>query len=132
MLVYRKVQKSEDPQNKKGRKTQINQPKQKYFVIIFQSSNLHGGRYFCILMEYRVNNVSQGNVQSVTLLKLNSFIRDELDNKIKNMLKTHVCQDNSSCLQVFFKIGLIKNFTEFTGKHLCWRPFLIKLQALVQ
>ena len=24
--------------------------------------------------------------------------------------------------QVFYKIGLLKNFAKFTGKHLCWRP----------
>ena len=35
----------------------------------------------------------------------------------------------SSCSQMFFKIGLFKNFANFTGKHLCWSLFLIKLQA---
>ena len=34
----------------------------------------------------------------------------------------------SSRLQMFFKIGSIKNFAIFTGKHLCWELFLIKLQ----
>ena len=33
----------------------------------------------------------------------------------------------SSCSQMFFKIG--KHFAMFTWKHLCWSPFLIKLQA---
>ena len=28
------------------------------------------------------------------------------------------------------KKGVLKNFTIFTGKHLCWSLFLIKLQAL--
>ena len=28
-----------------------------------------------------------------------------------------------------FKVGVLKNFANFTGKHLCWRLFLIKLQA---
>ena len=32
--------------------------------------------------------------------------------------------------QVFFKIGVPKNFEKFSGKHLCWCLFLIKLQAL--
>ena len=35
----------------------------------------------------------------------------------------------SSLLQMFFKIGCIKNFATFTGKHLCWSLFLIKLQV---
>ena len=30
---------------------------------------------------------------------------------------------------MFFKIGSIKNFAIFTGKHLCWGLFLIKFQA---
>ena len=31
--------------------------------------------------------------------------------------------------QMFFKIGVLKNFANFTVKHLCWSLFLIKLQA---
>ena len=30
---------------------------------------------------------------------------------------------------MFFKIGVLENFTIFTGKHLCWSLVLIKLQA---
>ena len=35
----------------------------------------------------------------------------------------------SSRSQVFFKIGVLKNFTIFTEKHLCWSRLLIKLRA---
>ena len=28
---------------------------------------------------------------------------------------------------MFFKIGVLKKFAIFTGKHLCWSPFLLKL-----
>ena len=35
----------------------------------------------------------------------------------------------SGRLQMFFKIGVLKHFTIFTGKHLSWRLFLLKLQA---
>ena len=35
----------------------------------------------------------------------------------------------SSRSQMFFKIGVLKNFTVLTGKRLCWSLFLIKLQA---
>ena len=31
---------------------------------------------------------------------------------------------------MFFKTGAIRNFAVFTGKHLRWSLFLIKLQAL--
>ena len=33
-------------------------------------------------------------------------------------------------MQMFFKIDILKNFTNFTGKNLCWSFFLTKLQAL--
>ena len=36
----------------------------------------------------------------------------------------------SSCTQLFFKTGAIRNLAIFTGKHLCWSLFLIKLKAL--
>ena len=36
----------------------------------------------------------------------------------------------SSSSQMFFKIGILNNFTIFTGKHLYWSLFLLKLQAL--
>ena len=32
----------------------------------------------------------------------------------------------SSRLQMFFKIDVLKNFTIFTGKHLCWNKFIKK------
>ena len=34
----------------------------------------------------------------------------------------------SSCSQIFFKISVLKNFANFTGEHVCWSLFLIKLQ----
>ena len=36
----------------------------------------------------------------------------------------------SSCSRMFSKIDVLKNFTNFTRKHLRWSHFLIKLQAL--
>ena len=36
---------------------------------------------------------------------------------------------SSSRSQMLFGVGILKNFANFTGKHLCWSPFLIKLQA---
>ena len=35
----------------------------------------------------------------------------------------------SSRLQIFFKVGLIKNFVNFTGKHLCWSLLLRKFKT---
>ena len=36
----------------------------------------------------------------------------------------------SSCLQMFLKFGVLKNFANFTGKQQCWNLFSIKLKAL--
>ena len=30
---------------------------------------------------------------------------------------------------MYFRISVLKNFTMFTGKHLCWSPFFINIQA---
>ena len=38
-------------------------------------------------------------------------------------------QSKSSRSQMFFEIGTLKNSAIFTGKHLCWCLFLIKLRA---
>ena len=37
--------------------------------------------------------------------------------------------DRGSHQKVFYKKGVLKNFVNFTGKHLCWSLFLINLQA---
>ena len=36
----------------------------------------------------------------------------------------------SRCSKIFIKIRVLKNFAIFTGKFLCWSPFLRKLQVL--
>ena len=36
----------------------------------------------------------------------------------------------SSCSQMFFKVGILKNFANVTGKELDWSLFLINLLAL--
>ena len=40
-------------------------------------------------------------------------------------------KSRSSRSQMFFKIGVLRNFKIFTGKHLCQSLFLIKLQVLL-
>ena len=35
----------------------------------------------------------------------------------------------SSCPEVFYKKGVLRSFAKFTGKHLCQRLFLMKLQT---
>ena len=44
-----------------------------------------------------------------------------------NIIQRCFCRNPHS--QMFFKIGALKSFAIFAGKHLWWRFFLIKLQA---
>ena len=46
-------------------------------------------------------------------------------NRVTSGEKVRSCRSEMSC-----KKGVPKNFTKFTGKHLCWSLFLIKLQAV--
>ena len=52
--------------------------------------------------------------------KVKTFIRNELAEEDDDIIK-------SNRFKMFFKIGVFKNFTIFTGKDLCWSLFLIKL-----
>ena len=53
---------------------------------------------------------------------------DQLDQKRKQLIICTIFRSSRS--QMFFTIGVLKNFAIFTEKHLCWSLFLIKLQAL--
>ena len=46
----------------------------------------------------------------------------------KLLWRVFCAQHRSSRSQMFFKIAVLKIFAIFTGKHLCWSLFLIKLQ----
>ena len=48
--------------------------------------------------------------------------------KNRYMLKEEAIT-RSSRSQMFFKIGVLENFTIFAGKRPCWSLFKIKLQA---
>ena len=48
---------------------------------------------------------------------------------LQDYTKPNSMKFRSSCLQMFFKIDVLQNFTLFTRKHLCWSLFLIKLQT---
>ena len=50
------------------------------------------------------------------------FRSDEIQDK-------HKINSRSNHLQMFFRVSAPKNFVTFTGKHLYWSLFLIKLQA---
>ena len=47
----------------------------------------------------------------------------------RNSLVNWFAEQQKQPLELFYKKTVIKNFGIFTGKHLCWSLFLIKLQA---
>ena len=48
----------------------------------------------------------------------------------EEILTVRIRNCRSSCSQIIIKIIVDKSFAIFTGKHLCWSPFLRKLQVL--
>ena len=45
------------------------------------------------------------------------------------MSKLNACKKQNQPLQMFYKLDILKSFANFTGKHLCWSLFLIKLKT---
>ena len=54
----------------------------------------------------------------------------ELEGKGEGFIHLHAVIFRSSRLEVFYKIGVYKNFTKFTGKHLCQNLFFNKVASL--
>ena len=108
-------------------------------------------RFFNPLILYLVSSFSPSNFINIEIKKFDSVhwlsYMDHLDYSSwylhisfnVNISKTHleeISQQSpyfprlrSSFSEIFFKIGVLKNFAKFIGKHLCWRLFIIKLQA---
>ena len=66
----------------------------------------------------KINNFSKSSIQHQSLLLLNSS---------KKVLYKKLVR--SSHRRYSLKKGVLKNSSNFTGKHLCWSLVLIKLQA---
>ena len=89
----------------------------------------------CLLMIF-----SNSDKWSHSLLSLNkltyfsSCMTLKINGILQYLLSAHLLnsfsQFRSSRSQMLLKIGVLKNFANLTGKQLCWRLFLITLQAL--
>ena len=66
---------------------------------------------------FRVVTITQRKISHISIISILH------DSKIPEKYR-------SSRSQIFLKIGVLKNFANFTEKHLCSSLFLIKLQAL--
>ena len=71
---------------------------------------------------YRRTPISKCNFLSIICERLLFWINLGKWEKVESIIR-------NSLSQMFFKICVLKIFPVFTGKHLCWRLFLIKLQA---
>ena len=71
-------------------------------------------------------NLLKKNLTCTSICKA-YFMKISADAKASPVFINSKCRSSRS--QMFFKIDVLKNFIIFTGKHLCWSLFLIKLQA---
>ena len=72
--------------------------------------------------------VTRTTTVTITVFIYISTLHARSENKLtKSFSDPLKCRSSRS--QMFFKIGALKNFANFKGKHLCWSLFLIKLQA---
>ena len=71
---------------------------------------------------YRRTPISKYNFLSIICERLLFWISLGKWEKVESIIR-------NSLSQMFFKIWVLKNFPIFTGKYLCLRLFLIKLQA---
>ena len=71
---------------------------------------------------YRRTPISKCNFLSIICERLLFWINLGKWEKVESIIR-------NSLSQMFFKICVLKIFPIFTAKHLCWRLFLIKLQA---
>ena len=68
-------------------------------------------------------------VQSLNKMHMKYVLHNKFRMIIFHDQKALSLNFKNSCLQMFFKIDVLKNLAIFTGKHLCWSYFLIKLQG---
>ena len=82
-------------------------------------ANFLGGN--CPGTEWNINETSEFAVE---LRKT-----EEKDKVIENSYAMFQIREAVDLSQMFFKIGLLKSFANFLGKHQCWSLFSIKLQG---
>ena len=108
---------------------------QKYMVqIILKERTAHLASY-TFLQEILINIKTRQSYSSINHQE-HFFHRTLITSyfcpaNIAKCLRTSFLQNTSrsSRLQMFFKIGVLKSFVNFTGKRLCWNLFLKNLQA---
>ena len=103
--------------------------------IIINQRKAHLASY-TFLQEILINIKTRQSHSSINHLE-HVFSQDTYHQLISSFEYCRVFKNNfflqntsiSSRLRMFFQIGVLKSFTNFTGMHLCWSLFLKKLQA---
>ena len=89
--------------------------------------------YFCIFYTFRIYILLQIKrhylIHLFTVFKIVESLQCILKTRYLRIYLDKLNLNRSRRSQMFFKIGVLKNIANFTGKHLCWSLFLIKLQA---
>ena len=108
-------------------------PNTEFFLVrIFLYSDLIRTRKNSVFGHFSRSASDQNNEQEPKACSI--FNRCEMIDRVRmkaqcksSMWDDWQGSDKSSHLQMFFKIGVLKNFANFTGKHLCWGFILIDL-----
>ena len=79
--------------------------------------------FSCEVCKIFISTYFVEHLRELLLLKVGKVM------KVKMMMKV-IMKVEKHRSQMFFKIGILKNFTNFIGKDLCWSFLVIKLQAL--
>ena len=84
-------------------------------------------QWSAIFCKFACNNLQLSTTAAEKVYFITALINAEqqlLQNTSRKLLVFR-----SSRSQMFLKIGVLKNLANFTGTHLCWSLFLIKLQS---
>ena len=85
-------------------------------------------QYIIFIWRRSIDRLSNLHI-SVLLKAFSSSSTLLLQDSILDWRLTAIPMSRSHLLQMFYKVGVLKIFAKFTGKHLCQRLFFSKLQA---
>ena len=90
----------------------------------------HGHKYSKYKKCFSITMLTCINQQAINIWSsIHEKVKQHWDWVEKSVAYKRACIFRSSRPQMFFKINVFKNSAIFTGKHLCWSLFVIKLPA---
>ena len=100
-------------------------------IILQESALIQPATFTRDVDQYKNTSLSQLYQPPRTPFSHNTYHQLHSSCEYWEVLKTAFLQNTSgsSRLRKIFKIGVLRSFANFTGKHLCWSLFLKNLQA---